>query len=232
MGTIYRNAYVTIVAASAATVSESFFTNRSLFPDVALPFPALDSREPDGTMWFAADPPQSMRNDRIDKRGWCLQEALLSPRCLVFTLTHSILFYCDTSRLNIGYPYDTDVNHWRLQDAVLVSTFANEDPSQHRRVTKASSESETCEMAGAEPSSCTALDPSEIPLTSSSPSVASPSSSKTLSRRRTAGYGRRRCWRILYGIPLPPSSHDQCHTARRLGPGRLWSALSPSRGSR
>jgi hypothetical protein len=80
MGEIYKNATITIAAASSPDVKCGFLEDR-LFPRVPLPL-ALPEGEL-GTLWihegFLTSP-----DEPLDRRGWTLQEALLSPRILYY----------------------------------------------------------------------------------------------------------------------------------------------------
>lgn len=106
MADIYRNAYLTISAARAASAAEGFLADRSnpktglwkaLVP-LSYPLPdasatTLDEasslprrRDPAGTVYILEEPPSmSAHNpDPVSTRAWCLQERVLSPRLLSF----------------------------------------------------------------------------------------------------------------------------------------------------
>jgi hypothetical protein len=90
MANIYENATVTLIAASAAGADEGFLKPK--------PIPKIDLRIPyglQGTLLLrdqryvdaideAADPTET--------RAWCLQESLLSRRCLVYSSLY--LYWC------------------------------------------------------------------------------------------------------------------------------------------
>lgn len=92
MGLIYKNSTVTIVAASAAKVSDGFFGNGNpQAPGVQLPF-YIDEITT-GTVYLRMkNASQSYTSDEpIFQRGWTYQELLLSPRAIVF----------DSNRINL-----------------------------------------------------------------------------------------------------------------------------------
>ena len=110
MGQIYQNSYVTIVAACGKSVNEGFLHKRrpKKIPDARIPY-----RCPDGTtgsVWIAetldARPNDCSRSyyddlEPINYRGWCLQERLLSSRCLIYA-SHTLQYDCQTETVNIG----------------------------------------------------------------------------------------------------------------------------------
>ncbi|KAJ8489930.1 hypothetical protein ONZ51_g2646 [Trametes cubensis] len=141
MRDVYRNAYVTIDASTAAKVSEGFLQDRELrpMPDAVLPFicpraggPAEQSAN--GTQLgmvyvklgfnddnyctfgeYERDDPDSY----TALRGWCLQERLLSTRLLIFN-SETLRLRCHTTTHNIGGA-DHNGRHdtTRIPDAVF-----------------------------------------------------------------------------------------------------------------
>lgn len=92
MGLIYKNSTMTIVAASAAKVSDGFFGNgKPQAPGVQLPFYIDETTT--GTVYLRMkNASQSYTADEpIFQRGWTYQELLLSPRAIVF----------DSNRINL-----------------------------------------------------------------------------------------------------------------------------------
>jgi hypothetical protein len=80
MAEIYKNATITIAAASSADVKFGFLEDR-LFPKIPLPLALPEGGL--GPLWIHEGfrtPP----NEPLDRRGWTLQEALLSPRILYY----------------------------------------------------------------------------------------------------------------------------------------------------
>ncbi|KAI0630026.1 heterokaryon incompatibility protein-domain-containing protein [Trametes polyzona] len=132
---IYRNAYVTIIAASASSVTEGFLHERRLRPVVAS-LPALCSpAESTGEPWKQAtgtcapshlvgtlhltEPSTSGPEEPIDERAWCLQELLMSPRALLFT-SETLLYRCQTTTVKVGGAYhDPSMDIPRLPLCIL-----------------------------------------------------------------------------------------------------------------
>ncbi|KAK7449760.1 hypothetical protein VKT23_013235 [Stygiomarasmius scandens] len=85
MRTMFRNAYVTIIAASAGKVSEGFLR------DVLIGTISLSPvwRQYDGS------------SEPVNQRAWCLEERLLSPRSLVYA-SHTLQYHCQTCIVNVG----------------------------------------------------------------------------------------------------------------------------------
>ncbi|KAJ7809291.1 HET-domain-containing protein [Mycena olivaceomarginata] len=97
MRTIYHNAYITIIAARAPTVSSGFLQDLPTAQHMRLPF-----RLGDGGLGTVAIIPEAERYDDnadpVNQRAWCLEERLLSPRRLVFG-SDSLQYHCQTSAL-------------------------------------------------------------------------------------------------------------------------------------
>jgi hypothetical protein len=107
---IYRNSYVTIIAACGENVTEGFLhrDRPRKVPDSRIPFRCPDGKI--GTVWIAAesdtDSGDASRTyydemEPVNYRGWCLQERLLSPRCFIYA-SHTLQYYCQTETVNIG----------------------------------------------------------------------------------------------------------------------------------
>ncbi|KAI0350134.1 HET-domain-containing protein [Trametes cingulata] len=145
MHRIYRNAYLTIIAASAQKVSEGFLQDRPVpVHDVALPFvcpsPSLALRPAEdrtddipvtqpplvGTLrisprFTSADGDielYSHAQEPISSRGWCMQEYFMSARALIFT-SCTLQFRCQTSTRNIGDAFYDPFHERRLPDILL-----------------------------------------------------------------------------------------------------------------
>ncbi|KAL2061854.1 hypothetical protein VTL71DRAFT_7232 [Oculimacula yallundae] len=80
MGTIYKNARVTIAAARSLSVYDGFLQEIHV-PQICLPF--IDSDGNLRKLWVHAEPPE-LPDEPLEKRGWTLQESLLSPRILYY----------------------------------------------------------------------------------------------------------------------------------------------------
>lgn len=82
MGTVYKNAKVTIAAATARGVSEGFLSVRKPLTSCTIPFLTPDG--PRGSISLAAPILAYKPQQPLDSRGWTLQEFLLSPRVLMY----------------------------------------------------------------------------------------------------------------------------------------------------
>ncbi|KAI0369474.1 HET-domain-containing protein [Pilatotrama ljubarskyi] len=148
MRLIYRDAYFTIIAASAARVSEGFLQDRLPAPpaeygvfsrDVTLPFvcpcsqsgPARDVPPQVGEVrispiWRYPDPPQqplaqyNPASEPISTRGWCMQEYLMSTRALLFA-SHTLQYRCQTATQNVGGAYHDSFYERRLPDVLFLA---------------------------------------------------------------------------------------------------------------
>ncbi|KAI0325117.1 hypothetical protein GY45DRAFT_288558 [Cubamyces sp. BRFM 1775] len=122
MRDVYRYAYVTIDAARTAKASEGFLQDcRPLDPAVTLPFigflpvkgePRVTSGNPEmriGTIYLDVPrsdtmtgvEPTSSGGSETGRRGWCLQESMLSTRSLVFS-SETLQLRCQALTQNIG----------------------------------------------------------------------------------------------------------------------------------
>ncbi|KAF8247982.1 hypothetical protein K440DRAFT_681252 [Wilcoxina mikolae CBS 423.85] len=107
MRRIYRDVYVTIIASCASKDSQGFLEDRPVRVPVArIPFRCPDGKI--GTVCLAStstDSPDTGRHydelEPVNYRGWCLQEHLLSPRCLIYA-SHIVQYYCQKETVAIG----------------------------------------------------------------------------------------------------------------------------------
>ncbi|KAI0653835.1 heterokaryon incompatibility protein-domain-containing protein [Cubamyces menziesii] len=152
MRNVYSHAYITIDAASAASVDEGFLQDRSpVNPEATLPFICPVGRGPEeqapdqervGTVYFQ-DAVTSIRiqfYNRADdsyeeeirrsyksetgRRGWCLQEASLSPRYLVFD-KDTLRLRCQAAQHKVGFRGQDYQDHFpipRLYSVTLQGT--------------------------------------------------------------------------------------------------------------
>ena len=81
MGMIYKNATLTISAASSPNVNSGFLKDR---PVTNFPMPIVSPDGDYGTLWIRG-PNLTPHDEPLDKRGWTLQEAMLSPRMLYYS---------------------------------------------------------------------------------------------------------------------------------------------------
>jgi hypothetical protein len=94
MGKLYKNATVTIFAASAKAVSDGFLQPRPALPSLALPFRCADGAAGTVQLTFGAD--HNFMHP-LSTRGWTLQESLLSPRKLVYG-EKELVWDCETQQ--------------------------------------------------------------------------------------------------------------------------------------
>ena len=123
MGSIFRNAYFTIIAASARSVEEGFLQDRAppSPPDIKLPFRCTDGQV--GTMslspvWRQYDG----SSEPVCQRAWCLEERLLSPRALIYA-SHTLQYHCQTSTANVGNAVCGPIIGHRLPSLLFRSDF-------------------------------------------------------------------------------------------------------------
>ncbi|KAK0496053.1 heterokaryon incompatibility protein-domain-containing protein [Armillaria luteobubalina] len=110
---IFRNAYVTIVAACSETVRNGFLHDRRpavrelIIDEGSLPFHCPDGSI--GTMRLRRrrypppnrEPRPLCPPEPINERAWCLEERVLSPRKLIYA-THTLLYECQAIHDNIN----------------------------------------------------------------------------------------------------------------------------------
>ncbi|KAK0482392.1 heterokaryon incompatibility protein-domain-containing protein [Armillaria novae-zelandiae] len=93
---IFRNAYVTIIAACADKVSNGFLQTQDI-PDTIrnLPFRCPDGGI--GTMRLLGN--RHAPDEPVNKRAWCLEERVLSPRRVIYA-SHTVQYECQTTHVN------------------------------------------------------------------------------------------------------------------------------------
>ena len=91
MGSIYKNATLTVFAANASSVNEGFLQYRTPDEGTVLPFYVSDKVQ--GTIKLLLKDFSYSPDDPLDARAWVLQETLLSPRRLIFS-TKELLWRC------------------------------------------------------------------------------------------------------------------------------------------
>ena len=131
---IYRDAYVTIIAASSQKVSEGFLRDRKRPVETPLPFWCPDGRL--GTI--SVDESGSAKPDKepVNLRAWCFQERVLSPRTLVYA-SHTLQYQCQTAISDIGdiwnYLPSTELGELRLPNMMMSRTPCNMPSSDDAR---------------------------------------------------------------------------------------------------
>ncbi|KAI0631660.1 heterokaryon incompatibility protein-domain-containing protein [Trametes polyzona] len=143
MRQIYRYASLTIVAASASGATEGFLQERSYAPPpteiLALPFICPQqpgntteasgyAEQPQvGTVYLhqrSTDRSDSPAPEHVDRRAWCFQELVMSPRSLIFT-SQTVVFRCQTSTVNVGGAHhDGWFDTQRLPDELFESNHS------------------------------------------------------------------------------------------------------------
>lgn len=120
---IYRCAYVTIIAASSWKVSEGFLHNRKKPVETLLPFLCPDGKL--GTISVDEDDRPMSSKEPVNRRAWCFQERLLSPRTLVYA-SHTLQYQCQTAMNEIGdiwnYLPSKEQGELRLPDTMVSCT--------------------------------------------------------------------------------------------------------------
>ncbi|KAL7958577.1 heterokaryon incompatibility domain-containing protein [Trichoderma compactum] len=95
---IFRNAYVTIIAANADRVSKGFLDPMVIYnAPCELPFRCPGGSI--GTMWV--QPFNDGPKEPINTRAWCLEERALSARALWYC-SHTLQYECQMGHKNVG----------------------------------------------------------------------------------------------------------------------------------
>ncbi|KAI0336610.1 HET-domain-containing protein [Cubamyces sp. BRFM 1775] len=98
MGSIYQEAYFTIIASSAASGDDGFLQDRTLPPHFRVPCYGRPDRPGSVYIGRRSDTvcPVAPVGEPVDRRAWCFQEWLLSPRKLIYA-TDTLRYHCQTS---------------------------------------------------------------------------------------------------------------------------------------
>ncbi|KUJ20428.1 HET-domain-containing protein [Mollisia scopiformis] len=122
MGTIYKNATMTIAAANTTSVNESFLAPRPI-PGTC-PFPYLLPDGTFGTLWIKDKGHPEPIQSPLDSRAWACQESLLSPRILWYGPAH-LKWICNVDKFpdcNLGkaptYYSSYNYKHRRLPQSI------------------------------------------------------------------------------------------------------------------
>jgi hypothetical protein len=111
MGLIYRDAYLTIIASSAAHANAGILHDRHMPGYYAahphLPFHCRDGRVGTVSVFTAGKSDYEPMKDPVDHRAWCLQERLLSPRKLVYA-TDTLEYHCQSATV----PVNNSIKWW------------------------------------------------------------------------------------------------------------------------
>ncbi|PCH40878.1 HET-domain-containing protein [Wolfiporia cocos MD-104 SS10] len=141
MRNIFRDAYLTIIAANAQKVSEGFLQDRPNPAEYArLPFVCPDGRV--GTMSLSPVWEQyNHEGEPVNSRAWCFEERLLSPRSLIYA-SHTLQYHCQTATVNIGDSISAPRASERLPDFMALldtpsPTFVENDESVEHQLRNA-----------------------------------------------------------------------------------------------
>ena len=92
MNSIYKNAYVTISAASASSANAGFLHRRSNLSTEPMRFPIRLTSENEvvSMLFYDCSQLDALDSDRnpIEQRGWTYQERILSSRLLIYSASH------------------------------------------------------------------------------------------------------------------------------------------------
>ncbi|KJA27786.1 hypothetical protein HYPSUDRAFT_876431 [Hypholoma sublateritium FD-334 SS-4] len=98
MCNIYKDAYVTIIAACSKKAGDGFLHNRKNPVSMLLPF-WLPSGEL-GTI-HVREQERAPQNEPVNQRAWCFQERVLASRALIYA-SHTLQFQCGRGIKNVG----------------------------------------------------------------------------------------------------------------------------------
>ncbi|KAI0677125.1 heterokaryon incompatibility protein-domain-containing protein, partial [Trametes maxima] len=121
MGSIYQNAHFTLIASSAPGGDAGFLQDRTLPPHYRIPYYRSDGHLGSvyvGRRGYTA-PSVVPGKEPVDRRAWCFQEWLLSPRKLLYT-SDTLRYHCQT----IARPVEDSIRAIRtVQSFVLDHAF-------------------------------------------------------------------------------------------------------------
>jgi len=127
MGLVYKNATVTIAAASAKTVNHGFLGDRTPFKACRLPFFLSDTKY--GIICVQNHQKYTVNIEPLESRAWAFQESLLSPRVLYFG-TLGLMWKCQTDEFvtveGTADPYHAVYNE-RLPTQVFIPSQGGTD---------------------------------------------------------------------------------------------------------
>lgn len=140
MGMIYKNATLTIAAASTTSVQESFLSPKPIPATWTVPYLLPNSAI--GNLWITAHH-AGFISSPLDTRAWALQESLLSPRVLWYGPT-ALKWKCQTTEFKDvhetdstqfdGYMYPK-IKHSRLPSSIFgISEPTDPDPRSQQSI--------------------------------------------------------------------------------------------------
>lgn len=127
MATIYKNATITIAAASSKAAAEGFLMNKSIqpfLPQHKFSIPMTDGHT--GSVYVTAETysPEHV----LDTRGWVLQEFMLSSRMLIFS-DYEVLWQC--KELDLRGVTGKGIEYLQPLDDLPWAVFEEEDDSSY-----------------------------------------------------------------------------------------------------
>lgn len=109
MASVFKQAYITISAASARTCRDGFLQyrmpKRSRFPRFELPYRTWEDG-PAGTVTVHETSKYCAFEEPVNTRAWCFQESLLSPRLATFGV-HELIWQCGRNAFDFHYTLTT-----------------------------------------------------------------------------------------------------------------------------
>ncbi|RFU78515.1 heterokaryon incompatibility [Trichoderma arundinaceum] len=128
MASIYKNATVTIAASSSANAADGFLSKKiqPYCPNYEVHVPMPDGRK--GTVYLSAEAYEP--EHPLDKRGWTLQEFMLSSRMLIFS-DYELLWQCkevdlqSVSERGLEYLQPLETLPWAVFDDNTEPYFGN-----------------------------------------------------------------------------------------------------------
>ncbi|KAI1012880.1 hypothetical protein LB503_001454 [Fusarium chuoi] len=130
MATTYKNAAITLAAGTATRACEGFLgrllgKSPTYLPENQFDIPMKDGRV--GTVYLSGSPYQP--HHPLDKRGWTLQEYMLSSRMLIFS-DYQLLWQCQETELQSVTGNDIGIEYQQHLESLPWASFGEEgEPS-------------------------------------------------------------------------------------------------------
>ncbi|KAF3076717.1 hypothetical protein CFAM422_001566 [Trichoderma lentiforme] len=121
MASIYKNASVTIAASSSENAAHGFLAQKKhpYCPDYEVPIPMANNVT--GTVYLSTGPYEP--DHPLDKRGWTLQEFMLSSRMLIFS-DYELLWQC--KEMDLRSVSATGLEYLQLLESLPWTVFDND----------------------------------------------------------------------------------------------------------
>lgn len=123
MATTYKNAAITLAAGTATRACEGFLGNLPGKNSIYLPENQFDIPMKDGsigTVYLSGSPYQP--HHPLDKRGWTLQEYMLSSRMLIFS-DYQLLWQCQETELQSVTGNDIGIEYQQHLESLPWASF-------------------------------------------------------------------------------------------------------------